>query len=423
MSALLEDTKIVDISTAELDGLVGREENQRLELKETLEGISSYELAKDLSSMANAKGGYFVVGAVQDKNTERCIGFRSVRKADPVFNKIKDIAAEHIQERLAVEPVLRTTTTGENLVLAAIPKAPRPLAVIFDGRTEYWIRVGRDKRRMSHGEIEAAFRDGLTNASKETERQRRLAGDPSRWEEITNPEILCEVLDKRFEEEVGSQRYLRLTSTPEDLREDCVNTADVSLRDFVSYPVDPSAGQRGAGFNLRMQAGRNPLISTPLGLESEYSNWNGAPLLRRCLTRTGHYEVWVPLFGLICYRQDKRDFLQRPWLEPLAVIEFPVSFLRSVRALYNRIGVDSPIVARMQYRNLVGCYLPPGSGQGLIRSLPRPFADEHYQPYEIRLGSDFDPDEVALRFIQRLYRAFRYENWDIPYFVGGKFCP
>jgi predicted HTH transcriptional regulator len=47
--------------------LLGREENQRLELKEALDGIDPYELAKDLSSMANADGGYFIVGAVQDK--------------------------------------------------------------------------------------------------------------------------------------------------------------------------------------------------------------------------------------------------------------------------------------------------------------------------------------------------------------------
>src|SRR5216683_2849282 len=172
MGALLEDTKIVDVTAAELDGLIGREENQRLELKETLEGTGAYELAKDLSSMANANGGYFVVGAVQDKKTERCTGFRSVKSADPVFKKIKDIAAEHIQQRLAVEPALRTTTAGESLVLVPIPKAPRLLAVIFDGRTEYWIRVGRDKRRMTHNQIEAAFQEGLTNASRETERQR-----------------------------------------------------------------------------------------------------------------------------------------------------------------------------------------------------------------------------------------------------------
>ncbi len=413
MRSLLEDTKVADITAAELDGLVGREENQRLELKETLEGTDAYELAKDLSSMANAEGGYLVVGAIQDKRTERCTGFRSVRNADPVFKKIKDIAAEHIQKRLAIEPVLRTTNTGENLVLAPVPKSFQVLAVISDGRTEYWIRVGRDKRRMRHDEIEAAFLKKLTIAPQETERQRRLAEDVSRWDQITIPEILWEVLDRRFEDEVGTQKYLRLTSTPEDLREDRVDTADDNLRNFL-WQND---------FNLSTGESLNPLVSTALGWESEHLKKFGFPLIWNCLTRTGHYEIWVPLFGMICHGQDERDVQQQPWLQPLAVIEFPVRFLRFVKSLYSKIGVNSQIVARMQYRNLKGGLLPPSSGQGLIRYPMRPFADEHYQPHDVRFGADFDPDEVALRFLQRLYRKFGYEKNNIPYFVNGRFEP
>jgi hypothetical protein len=97
MGALLEDKKVAEVSSAELDGLRGREESLRLELKETLQGTDAYELAKDLLSMANAEGGYYVVGAVQDKKTERCTGFKSVENPDPIFKKIKSIAADHIQ--------------------------------------------------------------------------------------------------------------------------------------------------------------------------------------------------------------------------------------------------------------------------------------------------------------------------------------
>jgi hypothetical protein len=156
----LEENRISDLTAAHLDGLLGREETQRLELKETIDGIDSYELAKDLASMANADSGYLVVGAVQEKKTERCIGFRSLsdKSARLAFNKIKDIAAEHIQDRLVLEPVLRRTSAGESLMLVAIPRAHRLHAVLNDGRAEHWIRVGRDKRPMKHHEIEAAIR-------------------------------------------------------------------------------------------------------------------------------------------------------------------------------------------------------------------------------------------------------------------------
>src|SRR5258708_6975237 len=98
MGALLEETKIADVTAAHLDGLVGREENQRLEFKETIDGVAASELAKDLASMANADGGYFVVGAVQDRKGERCMGFKTVQNADLAFKKMKDIAAERIQD-------------------------------------------------------------------------------------------------------------------------------------------------------------------------------------------------------------------------------------------------------------------------------------------------------------------------------------
>jgi hypothetical protein len=52
MGVLLEDTNIIDVTEAELDGLVSREENQRLELKETLEGASAYELAISVAEIA-----------------------------------------------------------------------------------------------------------------------------------------------------------------------------------------------------------------------------------------------------------------------------------------------------------------------------------------------------------------------------------
>lgn len=162
----LEDKTIDEIGVADLDDLLGREENQSLELKEALDGIDTYELAKDLSSIANAGGGYFIVGPVQDKSTEQCIGFKSINNAEPIFKKIKDVAAERIQERLAVEPVLRTTGTGESLILARIPKPRQLCAVINRGRPEYWRRVGRDKHPMTHPEIMAA-------ASAESEEQLR----------------------------------------------------------------------------------------------------------------------------------------------------------------------------------------------------------------------------------------------------------
>ena len=69
-------------------------------------------------------------GAIQDKKTERCTGFRSVRNADPVFKKIKDIAAEHIQKRLAIEPVLRTTRAPSDKIGRSLGAPAGKLAAV-----------------------------------------------------------------------------------------------------------------------------------------------------------------------------------------------------------------------------------------------------------------------------------------------------
>jgi hypothetical protein len=420
----LEDKTIDEITAADLDDLLGREENQRLELKEAIDGIDTYELAKDLSSMANADGGYFIVGAVQDKKTERCTGFKSISNADPIFKKIKDVAAGHIQERLAVEPVLRETGKGEGLVLAPIPKSKHLRAVINNGQAQYWRRVGRDKRPMTHSEIMAAASASRLADEENRKLQEKLAKDQNRWSEITDPNTLREQMDGRFENEIGAERYLRLTSTPHALREDRVNVADETLRNFVWYPVDPSAGQHDKGFHLYLTAGQCPLITTNLGLESQCTMREQSQVLRICLTRSGHFELWVPLFPWICFQQAISDFRERPWMWPLAVVEFPVSFMRFTKALNKRLGIDSKRIVSMQYRNLAGCLLPPGMGQGLsfIRSASV-YRSQHFDPYDFQISPEFDPDGVALRFVQRLYRAFGYQESNVPYFVDGRFRP
>src|ERR1700723_2936027 len=121
----LEDKQADSIDPTDIAALVRREENQKLEYKETIEKIDVHELAKDLASFANAAGGYIVVGAVQSKDTEKCTGFRSVSSVDGTLKKIRHVGATHIDERLALEPIVRDAPSGERLVLVQIPRSPK----------------------------------------------------------------------------------------------------------------------------------------------------------------------------------------------------------------------------------------------------------------------------------------------------------
>src|SRR6266404_5753807 len=125
----LEDCQAEAITSAEIGALLGRQENQRLEFKESIATISTYELAKDLASFGNAEGGFVVVGAVQDKNTERCLGFKSVQNAAGEMKKIRDVAAVDIEKALSVEPVVGSAPSGESIVCASVPKSDTLISV------------------------------------------------------------------------------------------------------------------------------------------------------------------------------------------------------------------------------------------------------------------------------------------------------
>jgi Putative DNA-binding domain len=158
-ASLFEDKEMNRIGLEDFQTLIGREENQRLEFKETVDGTPTYELAKDLSSFANAAGGYVVVGAVEDSKTKKCAGFQSLRDVEATRNKIKDVGLKLVQERLILAPDCIILASGEHIVLVFVPPAAELRAVTYDSRTEYWKRFGKDKRQMLHAEIVAAIRN------------------------------------------------------------------------------------------------------------------------------------------------------------------------------------------------------------------------------------------------------------------------
>lgn len=419
----LEDCSLDKITSTEVGSLIGRAENQRLEFKESIATISTYELAKDLASLGNAEGGLVVVGVVQDKGTERCIGFRSVQNAAGEMKKLRDVAAVHIEKPVSVVPVVCSTPSGEAIVCAFVPKSATLLAVTTNKKGEYWKRTGTDKREMTHAEVEAAIRLGERAVEKDRERQRALARDTTRWNEIDDVGVLRELMGQRFRAIVGAERWLRMAATPVDLKSDRINTGDDNLRALMQFPF---FGQRDSGWYLGIGAGQRQILPTPLGFESKRTTNLGEAPPYIVLTRSGHFEFSVPLFPFICFGQrERRDlFDATPQLWPMAVVEFPLSFLIFVKELYKRVALPGAFVASVEYVNLGTCVLQAGTPYGMpFFDGPQAFAAQHYGPYDQRLEPDFDPEAAALVFALHLYRSFGYDRKHIPYFAGDKFTP
>jgi predicted HTH transcriptional regulator len=50
--------------------------------------------------MANTSGGYLVIGAVQDKKTQHCCGFRSSIDSSTLEQRIRQVCLDQIEERI-----------------------------------------------------------------------------------------------------------------------------------------------------------------------------------------------------------------------------------------------------------------------------------------------------------------------------------
>jgi hypothetical protein len=347
---------------------------------------------------------------------QKCAGFYSLPDTEALRKKLRDAAARYIDEPLAVLPVSMRTNSGEKTVVLFIPKSPSLRAVVFDGKTEFWKRVGVDKRPMPPSEIRAGINQAQSSADR-LSAQRRLATDVTRWSEITDKEVLWEVLDAQFKSRIGDRPYLRLTMTPQELRDGLVNVGDQNLRNFLWYP---NVGQREEGWNVRVAVFGSQIVSDSIGLHSDKLE-----VISIHLTRSGHLEFWAPIDpSLFCWKQPFDEYQKAPRLWPTAVVEFPASFLRFAKELYRRLKTESEFTWRMEYRNIKGALLYPYVPMSpALLDGPRSFPSNNFEPREAVLSTDFDADASALDMIVKFYEAFGFSRNQVPFFADGKIAP
>ena len=427
MTILFEDKYIDDIKLNDLDTLLGRKENQRLEFKETIENgdNANREIARDICSFANADGGYIILGAREQNET--CIGFCSIDDPEDICQRIRQVALSSIQDRLTGLKVNKlSNSVGNNLVLIYIPSSiDKPHMVIKDGRTEFWKRYETDKKPMTLPEIREDFfkntdTDKLSMIEKKIESlmqqiqytQSIKKASPSNPINDTQFNLLDfinprESIDAEFSEIIGLKRYFRLTVTPTLNDNNMIDPEDTNLIKMIEYPPK----QRIGGWSIR------PIQPIHFDGEKYFSDNIEYHHLR--LYRSGHLEFWTEIDEHFCWRQYHDEFLKSPRLYPLSVTEYPVSFLRFAKELYAYLKTNCFFYWTLEYWNLKGCILLPYHPQafGFISpdSPPRPFAKDYFKG-KSQLMQDFKPDQEAFKLIKEFYYAFGYKKEHIPFF-------
>ena len=200
--------RISDIPEQELAGLIrNQEENQWIEFKQEYPLTGSRkrerrEICKDVTAMANADGGYILIGV--EATAELATGFRSVVEPARVAESINSVCLDSIDPRirgLEVKP-RSLTCNGNDIMLVIVhipPSEVRPHSILWENAIQFVRRYGshtREYRMTDLGDDFSArqlpsgireLHDKLDNLSDSALGQRDIAN-------------LIDSIERRFEE-------------------------------------------------------------------------------------------------------------------------------------------------------------------------------------------------------------------------------
>jgi hypothetical protein len=159
MVQIFGNKNLEDLKQGDVEGLInrGEEESIILEFKKEL-GSDSKEIAKDLSSMANAEGGLVIYGVEEDDNGKA----KSIEWIDSLNfeEKIENIISTTINPIIPFKiiPVSREEENTKKVYIILLPKSNNLHMVIKGNDNRYYKRSGKTVRRMEDREIKERIR-------------------------------------------------------------------------------------------------------------------------------------------------------------------------------------------------------------------------------------------------------------------------
>ena len=212
----------------------------------------------------------------------------------------------------------------------------------------------------------------------------------------------------RFDETISGEPYYRIFAVPITMTSDAVQTQEQSIRDILQNP--PNVRKGAFGFT-----GVPEILSIPEGISG--SNFSGGEVT---LLNNGFFELRCPLSNSVFQWQIEayETFSNSEWLYPYVICEFPVTFLRLVKAIYATANITSHILVQQEYHNLSGFLLVGGQpgdpdfgkseDQQRVYQLPYPIVSKQI------VNPDFNPDRTAYDFVTDVYTHFRLNTTSLP---------
>ncbi len=431
---IFENRRVSEIAPQELIDLIGsQEENLWIDFKQqdyhrdpNDHEKHKREICKDVTAMANADGGYVLIGV--DEKDKIAQGFFTVSDADKVAISIRDTCLQFIDPRIPnLEVELSSFQWNDNeitLVIIHIPPSEmHPHSFKWGGSTNFVKRYNDVTREYPiselietllfryhppiMGQIDSKLATILANAQADRRSSISPEDDPLEQTEVRN---LLDLMRLRFEAVTSDQPYYRILAVPKELNPDAVDTRNENIRNILQNPPNI----RRAGFGVTGILERD-MVRSPEGING--SNMGSGEIF---LLKNGFLEVRCPLSNSHFQWMRAESRISTPWLYPYVVCEFPVSFLKLVKGIYEASGIDSSIIIQQDYHNLRGFMLPKGHpsniGFAAFQDERNVYKHSHSIVSKQTVEPDFNPDRVAYELVKDVYDLFGLDEQWIPFF-------
>lgn len=369
-------------------------ENQQLEFKRESWGRDdegTRELLRDVSSMANAYGGYFIIGMEEDQNGIATT-LKEVIDAETERDRILGCCLSNLQPRI-IGFDIRTIEieTGKSLLLIKVPSSLNLHQIIFKGLYQFWIRHDRQKTKMSFDEI----KDGILKNFSSSERVEKFIN------------LKTEQFLKSLDTE------MLLMAIPIKLENELFKIDNAEIRGILRE----SSLDRRYGYNFSFLYPATPSLN---GLQIIDGQTMKSQRLE--FYRNGYFEGRLKITDNFVDEENlKLNGVEQkyPLIINVAIVEYIYSFINRLRSILEIIHYESPYHIKIVFHNIKGLVLPKFKRSSLFRY-------DHYKQWEegdliiepITYESII-PNKIVKELSDRVWNAFGFDHE--PYFDGQKF--
>lgn len=347
------------------------------------------EMMKDISSLANAYGGYLIIGIEQDESG-RAAKLIEVPNAEFERDRILASCITNLQPRVMGLDIRSIEfEVGKKVLVIKVPRDIHIHQITFKGLYQFWKRHDRQKSKMTYDEIkESINRESFSLVKMEDFIQRRK-------NEINTGESL-----------------IMLSALPLKLESEILKINNQELRRVIQ---DDNL-ERLSGWGLNFRGGQpKPTLN---GLRIE-----GYKQIAE-LYRNGYFEVISSISE--GYSFEKKDIningsiVSRNFFRSAAIVELTYSFINRLKTIVSTIGYDAPYIFSINLFHIKNFALPEHHHNARLAPThnSRVWEKESLELPLITFET-IDPKIITKDLCDRIWQAYGYENE--PYFIDGNF--